>query len=71
MAYQLALPTKLKFHDVFHVSFLKIYVKDVDHVIDWFLLREEPKGEFYPEPQCFLQRNVLMLRNREIEQFKV
>ena len=38
VAYQLALPLEVKFHDVFHVSFLKKYVKDIDHVIDWFIL---------------------------------
>ena len=32
--YQLALPLKVKFHDVFHVSLIKKYVKDVNNVID-------------------------------------
>eukprot|EP00253_Pinus_taeda_P031035 PITA_31035 len=32
--YQLSLPLTMKVHDVFHVSFLKKYVKDVDHVIN-------------------------------------
>ena len=36
--YRLALPPTMKVHDVFHVSFLKRYVKYVDHVIDWFVL---------------------------------
>jgi len=34
VAYQLALPPTMKFHDVFHVSFLKKYVKYVDDLID-------------------------------------
>jgi len=33
VAYQLVLPLIVKFHDVVHVSLLKKYVKDVDHVI--------------------------------------
>jgi len=46
VAYQLALPLTVKFHDVLHVSLLKKYVKYVDHVIDWFVLQVEPDGEF-------------------------
>jgi len=45
MAYKLVLPM---IHDVFHVSILKTYVQDVDHVIDWSILYVEPKGEFQP-----------------------
>ena len=37
MAYGLALFPTVKVHDVFHVSLLKRYVQDVDHVIDWFV----------------------------------
>ena len=32
--YQLALPTHIKVHDVFHVSLLNKYVYDPKHVID-------------------------------------
>ena len=61
----------MKFHVVFHVYFLKKYVKDVDHVIDWFVLQVERDGEFQLEPQCISQKKALMLRNREIKQVKV
>jgi len=40
---------------------LKKYVKDVDHVIDLFVLQVEPGGEFQREPQFILHRKVLML----------
>lgn len=46
VAYPLALPPTVKVHDVFHVSLIKKYVKDVDHVIDWSILQVEPDGEF-------------------------
>ena len=61
----------MKVYNVFHVSLLKKYVKNVDHVIDWSVLQVEPDGEFHSEPQCILQKKVLMLRHREIEQVKV
>jgi len=50
MAYRLALPLIVKFLDVFYVSLLKIYVKDIDHVIYWFLLEVEIEGEFQSKP---------------------
>ena len=34
VAYRLAIPPTMKVYDVFHVTFLKKYVKDVDHVIE-------------------------------------
>jgi len=50
VAYQLALHPTVKFHDVFHVSLLKKYIKYVDHVIDWSILQVQQEGEFELEP---------------------
>ena len=38
VAYELALPAHIRFHNVFHASLLKRYVYDTKHVIDWSLL---------------------------------
>jgi len=44
VAYQLALHPIVKVHDIFHVSLLKKYVRDVDHIIYWSLLQVEVDG---------------------------
>jgi hypothetical protein len=42
VAYMLALHTSMNVHNVFHVSLLKKYVHDPNHVIDWNLIQMEP-----------------------------
>ena len=37
-AYRIALPTSIISHNVFHVLFLKGYVHDPNHIIDWNLI---------------------------------
>jgi hypothetical protein len=71
VAYRLALPPTVKAHNVFHVSLLKKYVHDANHIIDWSVIQVEPEGEFLPEPQCILDRKETPLRNRTIAQVKV
>jgi hypothetical protein len=35
VSYMIALPTYMYVHNVFHVSLLKKYIPDANHVIDW------------------------------------
>jgi hypothetical protein len=46
VAYMLALPTSMTIHNVFHVSFLKKYILDGNHVIDWNVIQVEQEGTF-------------------------
>lgn len=71
MAYSLDLAPTIKVHDVFHVSFLKKYARDYNHVIDQFVLEMEPKGYFYLESLCTLDQRSIMLHYRALDQVKV
>jgi hypothetical protein len=42
----LAFPMSLCIHNVFHVSFLKQYVPDTNHIIGWNVIQVEPEGGF-------------------------
>ena len=71
VAYRIAFPVSTRAHNVFHVSLLKIYVHDPNHLINWDLIQVEPKGDFQTEPMRILDRKVTMLWNRAIGQVKV
>ena len=63
IAYRLALLASTRAHNVFHVSLLKKYVHDPNHVINWDVIQMEPEGEFQIDPMRILDRKVTMLWN--------
>jgi hypothetical protein len=66
VAYMIALPTSMTVHNVFHVSLLKKYIPDVNHVIDWNVIQVEQEGFLQVHPVCILDRKRKQLRNRSI-----
>ena len=71
VAYELGFPAHIRVHNVFHAYFLKKYVYDTKHVIDWSLLQVEPEGEFAPEPLHILDKREVQFRKRTVVQLKV
>jgi hypothetical protein len=71
VAYMVALPASMNVHNVFHVSLLKKYVHDPNHIINWHLIQVEMEGDFQVQPMWVLDRKVKMLWNRVIELVKV
>ena len=71
MAYELALPMRVRFQNVFHASLLKKYVYNTKHVVDSSLLQVKPEGEFSPHPIHILDKREVQLRKRTIVKLKV
>jgi hypothetical protein len=44
VTYMITLPAFMSVHNVFHVSLLKKYIPDVNHVIDWNVIQLEQEG---------------------------
>jgi hypothetical protein len=48
----------MSIHNVFHVSLLKKYVLDANHVIDWNVIQVEKESTFQVHPVCILDRKI-------------
>ncbi|KAE8667313.1 Kinesin-3 [Hibiscus syriacus] len=72
VAYQLELPPQLsRIHDVFHVSMLRRYRPDQDHIIQVDKIELRPDLSYEEEPVQVLERDERVLRNRRIPMVKV
>jgi len=71
VSYMLALPTSMRIHNLFHVSLLKNYVPNPNHVIDWTAIQVEHEGDFQVELMHILDRKFKVLKNQSIDLVKV
>jgi hypothetical protein len=54
IAYMIALPASMSVHNVFHVSMIKKYILDANHVIDWNVIKVEQEGSFQVHLVCIM-----------------
>ncbi|MCO5590471.1 hypothetical protein L7F22_044441 [Adiantum nelumboides] len=65
-AYKLKLPEHIKVHDVFHISLLKPYIPNPNHVLDNEQIVMQKQGVLELQPDCILETREMTLRNRTI-----
>ena len=66
-AYRLALPPSLSsVHEVFHVSMLRKYTPDPNHVVDWGQLIVDADGTFEEGPMRIMDSRDQVLRRRTV-----
>jgi hypothetical protein len=61
VAYMFSLRASMCIHIVFHVSLLKKYVPDANHVIDSNVIQVEKEGDFRVQMVCLLDRKAKLL----------
>jgi hypothetical protein len=72
VAYRLALPPRLStVHNVFHVSMLRKYVHDPEHVINYDTLEVQKDLTYEEAPMEIIERKVHALRNKEVALVKI
>ncbi|XP_022874169.1 uncharacterized protein LOC111392995 [Olea europaea var. sylvestris] len=72
VVHRLALPPELSaIHNVFHISILRKYLQDPNHVINHQNLDVQHDLTYEKMPLRILERNVHVLRNRDIPLIKV
>jgi hypothetical protein len=71
IAHMISLPASMYIHNVFHVSFLKKYIPDANHVIDWNVIQVEKEIIFHVHLVHILDQKIKQLQNRFIRLVKV
>jgi hypothetical protein len=71
IVYMLAFPASMIVQNVFHVSLLKKYIPNPNHVIYWNVIQMEKEGTLQVHPVCILDQKRKKLWNRAIGLVKV
>ena len=72
VVYRLALPPSMSgVHEVFHVSMLRRYTPDPDHVVDWGEIEVDMDGTFEEGPVCILDSQDQVLRRKTVRLVRV
>jgi hypothetical protein len=71
VAYMISLLASTSVHNVLHVSLLKKYIPDVNHVIDGNVIQVEKDGAFEVHLVCIMDRKIKHLWNQAIGLVKV
>ena len=72
VAYQLALlPSMSGVHEVFHVSMLRRYTPDPNHVVDWGEIEVDTDGTFEEGPVCIMDSQEQVLRCKTVRLVRV
>jgi hypothetical protein len=70
-AYMITLPTSMRVHNIFHVSLLKKYVPNPNHIIGWNVIQVEHEGDFRVELVRILDWKFKVLKKKSIGMVKV
>jgi hypothetical protein len=62
----LSFPAFMNIHNVFHVSLLKKYIPDANHVIDWNVIQVDKESALEVHPVGILDRKRKKLWKRSI-----
>ena len=72
VTYRLALPPSMSgVHQVFHVSMLRKYTPNPDHVVDWGQIEVDMDGTFEEGPACIVDSRDQVLRSKTVRLVRV
>jgi hypothetical protein len=61
VSYMITFPASMSVHNAFHVSLLKKYIPDANHVIDWNVIQVEHEDTFQVHLVCILDQKIKQL----------